>query len=151
LFGSSFATAARCELPSSALTSSNDSTFADVRDSSEVNRMKDSQLPKLRAISLFFLLPGLAGLVLSAILSAHYLSVLPTVPVPEEMRMIPRSIEGTVVYQTEREDRILDLAEGTSVGFFLVGFIVGIVYLEKHSSMLARRAEIAGQKAERAG
>lgn len=117
----------------------------------EENLMKDSQLPKLRGLSLFFLLPGLAGLVLSAVLSAHYLSVLPTTPVPEDMRMTPRNIHGTIVYQTEREDRILDLAEGTSVGFFLVGFVVGIVYLEKHSSMVARRAENAEHETEHAG
>jgi hypothetical protein len=103
--------------------------------------MQDSQLPKLRGLSLFFLLPGLAGLVLSAILSTHYLSILPRSPVPEDMRMTPRNIDGTIVYQTEKEDRLLDLAEGASVGFFLVGSIVGVVYLEKHSDMMARRAE----------
>jgi len=113
--------------------------------------MQDSKLPKLRALSLFFLLPGLAGLVLSAVLSAHYLSILPTLPVPEDMRMTPRNIHGTIVYQTEREDRLLDLAEGTSVAFFLVGFILGIVYLEKHSSMTARLAESAEQTAQNEG
>jgi hypothetical protein len=122
-----------------------------MRDSSEVNLMQDSKLPKLRALSLFFLLPGLAGLVLSAVLSAHYLSILPTLPVPEDMRMTPRNIHGTIVYQTEREDRLLDLAEGTSVAFFLVGFILGIVYLEKHSSMTARLAESAEQTAQNEG
>jgi hypothetical protein len=120
-------------------------------DFSEVNLLQDSKLPGLRALSLFFLLPGLAGLVLSAVLSAHYLSVLPTLPVPQDMRMIPRNIHGTIVYQTEREDRLLNLAEGTSVGFFLVGSILGVVYLEKHSSMMARRAEIAEQIAKNEG
>jgi len=113
--------------------------------------MKNSQLRKLRGLSLFFLLPGLAGLVLSAVISAHYLSVLPSMPVPEEMRMTPRNIHGTIVYQTEQEDRLLNLAEGASVGLFLAGFILGVIYLEKHSSMMALRAENTEQTPEDAG
>jgi hypothetical protein len=110
--------------------------------------MRDSQLSRLRGLSLFFLLPGLAGLVLSAVLSAHYLSVLPTTPVPEDLRMTPRNIHGTIVYQTEREDRLLNLAEGVSVGLFLLGSTLGVVYLEKYSSTMAERAESAAREAK---
>ena len=85
----------------------------------------------LRIISFLFLLSGLAGLFDSAIISTYYLDTLPTMPVPAELRMTPRNIHGTVVYQTEDEGRRLTVIEVTSVGVFLVGLGLGFVYLRK--------------------
>jgi len=107
----------------------------------EVNSLKAAQLATLRFISLLFLLPGLAGLVISAMISTHYLDTMPRWPTPEEMRMTPRNINGTVVYQTEDEDRRLSIAEYSSVGVFVIGLGLGLVYLEKWGAARAHEAE----------
>ena len=103
--------------------------------------MKTSQLVFLRIVALIFLLPGLAGLVVSAMISTHYLETMPRMPAPEELRMTPRNIHGTVVYQTAEEDTRLSLIEYSSVGVFVIGLGLGIVYLEQWSSARAREAE----------
>jgi hypothetical protein len=103
--------------------------------------MKTGQLAALRSFSLLFLLPGLAGLIVSAMISTHYLDTLPQSPAPDEMRMTPRSIHGMVVYQTVEEDRRLSLIEDSSVGVFLVGLALGLVYLEKWGSARSHAAE----------
>lgn len=93
--------------------------------------MDRQQLGWLRFFALLFLLPGIAGLILSAMISTSYVENLPQSPVPTEMRMIPRNIHGTVVYQTQAEDRRLSLMENSSVGVFLVGLSLGLVYFRK--------------------
>jgi hypothetical protein len=93
--------------------------------------MKVAQLAMLRFVALLFLLPGLAGLLISATISTHYLDTLPKLPTPAELRMTPRNIHGTVVYQTIEEDRRLSLLEYGSVGVFVIGLGLGLVYLEK--------------------
>jgi hypothetical protein len=113
--------------------------------------MNASRLRELKFFSLLFLLPGLGGLVLSAVISTQYLQKLPRTPVPEEMRMIPREIHGTVVYQTDGENRALNMAEGISVTVALVGILLSIVYLEKHSSFQARSENKDENAPERAG
>jgi len=103
--------------------------------------MKTAQLATLRFLSLLFLLPGLAGLILSAMLSTHYLDTMPRWPVPDESRMVPRGIHGVTIYQTKEEDQRLNLMEFSSVGVFLTGLGLGLVYLEKWGSLQARQAE----------
>ncbi|MGA2673765.1 MAG: hypothetical protein ABSE99_11110 [Terracidiphilus sp.] len=110
--------------------------------------MNKAQLATLKFFSLLFLLPGLAGLILSAMVSTHYLDILPKGPVPAEMRMTPRNIHGIVVYQTAEEDRKLNLMEYSSVGVFVLGLGLGLVYLEKWSAERAREAEEDGELAE---
>jgi hypothetical protein len=92
-------------------------------------------------ISLTLLLPGLAGLIISAMFSVHYLDTMPKWPSPQELRTVPRNIHGTVVYQTAKEDRELNLMEYSSVGVFLVGLGLGLVYLEKWGARQARVVE----------
>jgi hypothetical protein len=103
--------------------------------------MKAAKLAMLRFFALLFLLPGLAGLIVSAMISTHYLDTLPQSPAPDEMRMTPRSIHGMVVYQTVEEDRKLSLIEDSSVGIFLVGLGLGLVYLEKWGSARSHASE----------
>lgn len=86
---------------------------------------------KLKTCSLLFLLPGLAGLIVSAALSLLYLNTLPRSPDPESLHMFPRSIDGYTVYQTEEEERRLDRVEYASAGLLLVGIVSGLVYMEK--------------------
>ncbi len=100
-----------------------------------------AQLARLRVISLTLLLPGLAGLIISAMFSVHYLDTMPKWPSPQELRTVPRNIHGTVVYQTAKEDRELNLMEYSSVGVFLVGLGLGLVYLEKWGARQARVVE----------
>ena len=97
----------------------------------ELRQVRAAQLSTLRFASLLFLLPGLAGMIVSATISSHYAHTLPTLPHPAEMRMVPRNIHGVVVYQTPEEDRKLNLMEYTSVGVFLVGLGMGCLYLSK--------------------
>jgi hypothetical protein len=103
--------------------------------------MNRQRLSMLRFFSLLFLLPGLAGLLFSAMVSTSYLEKLPRTPEPAQMRMIPRNIHGIVVYQTQDEDRRLTLMEDTSVGVFLVGLTLGLVYLRKWGIVHALGAE----------
>ena len=93
--------------------------------------MNAARLATLKFFALLFLLPGLAGLIVSAMISTHYLDIMPRLPVPEVNRVVPRGIHGTTVYQTPAENRDLDLIEYLSVGVFLVGLGLGVVYLEK--------------------
>ena len=92
--------------------------------------MKAEQKP-LRLISRLLLVASLAGLVISAMVSTYYLEILPRTPIAGELRMTPRSIHGTLVYQTELEDRRLTIMEDTSAGVFLIGLGLGLVYLRK--------------------
>jgi hypothetical protein len=99
------------------------------------------QLRTLRFVALLFLLPGLAGLLIAASFSTRYTQSLPRGPVPSEMRMIPRNIYGVIVYQTTEEDRRLSAMEYTSVGVFVVGLGLGLVYLHKWGIAYAISAE----------
>ena len=103
--------------------------------------MKAAQLATLRFLSLLFLLPGLAGLIVSAMISTHYLDAMPRWPVLEDNRVVPRGIHGIVVYQTPEEDQKLTIIEYSSVSIFLVGLGMGLVYLEKWGSAQARASE----------
>jgi hypothetical protein len=103
--------------------------------------MKAGQLATLRFFSLLFMLPGLAGLVISAVISTHYMDTLPRWPNPESMRIVPRNINRSVVYQTQEEDRRLDLLEYSSVGVFVIGLSMGLVYLEKWGGFRAQELE----------
>jgi hypothetical protein len=88
----------------------------------------------LKFFALLFILPGLGGLVFSAMVSTDYLENLPRSPVTNEQRTTPRNVHGVVVYQTVQEDARLSVMEYSSVSVFLVGLLLGIVYLEKWSS-----------------
>lgn len=103
--------------------------------------MKIMRLATLRIVSLAFLMPGLAGLVVSAVISTNYLDTLPRTPIPSELRMTPRNIHGIEVYQTPEENQQLNLIEFSSVGIFLVGLTLGVVYLEKWAAARARAGE----------
>jgi hypothetical protein len=103
--------------------------------------MKPKQLRTLKAVSLALILPGLAGLIISAMLSVHYLDTMPRWPSPDELRTVPRNIHGILVYQTVEEDRKLDLMEYSSVGVFAAGLVLGLVYLEKWGARQARATE----------
>ncbi|MEI9970176.1 MAG: hypothetical protein WDM87_16735 [Terracidiphilus sp.] len=103
--------------------------------------MKTAGLATLKFFALLFLLPGLAGLIVSAMISTHYLDTMPRWPAPEVNRVVPRGIHGTTVYQTPAEDRDLNLIEGASVGVFLVGLLLGVVYLEQWGALQSRLAE----------
>jgi hypothetical protein len=93
--------------------------------------MNRSKLVRLKAIALTLMLPGLAGLITSAMISVHYLDSMPKFASPQELRTVPRSIDGVVIYQTVAEDRNLDLIEYSSVAVVLTGLAFGFVYLEK--------------------
>jgi uncharacterized membrane protein len=107
----------------------------------EVNRMKTAQLATLKFFALLFILPGLAGLIVSAMISTHYLDTMPRSPVIQELRTVPRNIHGTVVYQTEKEDRKLNEIEYGSVGVVLIGLVLGLTYLEKWGAAQVQDAD----------
>ena len=99
------------------------------------------KLAALKFFALLFLLPGLAGLIISAMISTHYLDTMPKWPVPEQYRIVPRGIHGTTIYQTPEENRNLNVIEYTSVGIFVTGFVIGLIYLEKWGSLQSRAGE----------
>jgi hypothetical protein len=108
--------------------------------------MSRVNLTVLKFFALLFLLPGLGGLVFSAMVSTDYLENLPRFPAPAEQRLTPRNVHGVVVYQTVQEDERLSAMEYTSVSVFLVGLLLGIVYLEKWST--ARQLELEAEMLE---
>jgi hypothetical protein len=110
-------------------------------EGSEVDIVRSKQLRMLRAVSLALLLPGLAGLIVSAMFSVHYLDTMPRWPSPEDLRTVPRNIHGILVYQTAAEDKKLDLMEYSSVGVFVLGLGLGLVYLEKWGARQVRLTE----------
>ena len=63
---------------------------------------------------ILFLLPGLAGLIVSAMISTHYLDSMPRWSVVAENRVVPREIHGIVVYQTEEEVVIQSTVAGVT-------------------------------------
>ena len=97
----------------------------------EVYAMKPSRLATFKTAALILMLPGLAGLVISAMISGDYLDTMPKWPSPQQHRIVPRDIHGILIYQTEAEDRRLDVVEYSSIGVFLVGLTLGLVYLKK--------------------
>jgi hypothetical protein len=103
--------------------------------------MKAARLATLKFFALLFILPGLAGLIVSSMISTHYLDTMPRWPAPEVNRVVPRGIHGTTVYQTPAEDRDLNLVEGASVGIFLIGLALGVVYLERWGALQSRLAD----------
>lgn len=103
--------------------------------------MRAVQLATLKFCALLFLLPGLGGLIVSAMVSTHYLETLPKMPAPEQNRIVPRGIHGITIYQTAQEDRNLNIMEYSSVGVFSIGLILGLVYLEKWGAAQTRAAE----------
>jgi hypothetical protein len=103
--------------------------------------MKTARLTTLKFFALLFILPGLAGLIVSATISTHYLEIMPRQPAAEELRIVPRNIHGTVVYQTEQEDQMLNEMEYGSVGVFLIGLVLGLTYLEKWGAAQVQNAE----------
>ena len=112
--------------------------------------MKTSQLRMLKFFAVLFLLPGLAGLIASAMVSTHYADALPRWPAPEQNRIIPRGIDGITVYQTAREDHTLTLMEFGSVSIFGIGLVLGLIYLEKWGSRQSQLAEEERQLANHA-
>lgn len=110
--------------------------------------MKAAQLATLKFFALLLLLPGLAGLIVSAVISTHYLEVMPRGPVFVDGRIVPREIHGIVVYQTEEENHRLNLIEYSSVGVFVAGLALGLFYLEKWGSMQVRSGEEETEFAE---
>lgn len=106
------------------------------------------RLAALRFFALLFLLPGLAGLIVSAMISTHYLDTMPKRAVLEQHRIVPRGIHGTTVYQTPKENRELNVIEYTSVGIFLTGLVIGLIYMEKWGSMQSRAGEEESELAE---
>jgi hypothetical protein len=97
--------------------------------------MRATWLATLKFFALVFLLAGLAGLIASAAISTHYVVVMPPKPAPEKLRVIPRSIHGVTVYQTAKENSLLNTWEYTSVGIFLVGLTLSAIYMEQWGSM----------------
>ena len=106
------------------------------------------RLAALKLFALLFLLPGLAGLIVSAMISTHYLATMPRWPVMEQHRFVPRGIHGTTIYQTPEENRNLNVIEYTSVGIFLTGLVIGVIYLEKWGSMQSRAGVEESELAE---
>lgn len=93
--------------------------------------MRNTQIPRLKSFALAFILPGLAGLMLASTISTYYMNALPKFPDPQSLHMIPRNVDGYTVYQTENEDRMLSLVENGSGGLFLIGLVMGLVYMQK--------------------
>jgi uncharacterized membrane-anchored protein YitT (DUF2179 family) len=113
--------------------------------------MNTAKLSVLRFFALLFILPGLAGLIVSAMISTHYLDTMPRSPIMGEGRVVPRDIHGIVVYQTAQENRQLNLIEYTSVGVFVLGLGLGLVYLEKWGSLQVASGEEDNELAENHG
>jgi hypothetical protein len=103
--------------------------------------MEDTGVSNLRLLALCFLLPGLAGLILSSMISVSYLENLPKMPDPPSMHVRPRLIHDVTVYQTAAEDRRLDMIEYSSTTVFVIGLGLSLVYLKKWGIVRALEGE----------
>lgn len=103
--------------------------------------MKPAQLATLKFFSLLFLLPGLAGLISAVMMSTHYRDTLPRWPAPEQMRYVPRNIDGTGVYPDGAGRPAADGCRRRLGGDFAIGPGLGLVYLEQWGAAQAREAE----------
>jgi hypothetical protein len=83
--------------------------------------------------------------------STNYMDTLPKSPAPEELRTTPRNINGYVVYQTVEEDQRLTFLEYTSMGVFVIGLGLGLVYFEKWGNYRSREAEEDNELSENLG
>lgn len=99
--------------------------------------MTNTVLKKLRALALLFLFPGLAGLLASASLDTFYFQNSPQMADMPTGHILPHEIHGLTVYLTPDQDHKLRLWEYGSVGIFLVGMLLGVVYLERWAAMRA--------------
>ncbi len=113
--------------------------------------IKRTNLSILKFFALLFLLPGLGGLVFSAMVSTDYLEKMPKSPAPTEQRTIARNVHGVLIYQTAAEDQRLSAMEYGSVSVFLVGLLLGIVYLEKWSTVRQTETRMDTDLLEEAG
>ena len=103
--------------------------------------MEASGISNLKLLALCFLLPGLAGLVVSSMISVSYLETLPKTPDPQTMRMTPRLIHDVTIYQTTAEDRRLDVVEYSSTTIFIIGLGLSLVYFRKWGTARAIEGE----------
>jgi hypothetical protein len=87
------------------------------------------------------LLPGLAGLIISSMISVSYVQSLPKMPDPPTMRMTPRLIHEVTVYQTEAENRRLEIIEDSTTTVFFIGLGLSLVYLRKWGTARALEGE----------
>jgi hypothetical protein len=106
--------------------------------------MSSGGLAALKAFASTLILPGVAGLIYSAVLSGYYLDAMPQLPVPQQQRTFPRSIHGIVVYQTAAEDRKMSLIEYSSFGAFALGLVLGLLHMEKAGSQTSEFEEEDG-------
>ncbi len=98
-------------------------------------------LPLLQFFALLFLIPGVFGLVVSAIITTNYADTLPRVPDPSTMRIVPRDIHGVTVFQTTEEDHALRDVEYGALGLFIVGIALSVVYIERRYTVLQSPVE----------
>jgi hypothetical protein len=85
----------------------------------------------IRHLSVALLVPGIAGMIWAGAIRANYLDTLPKHPVFEQMRVVPRTIGGTVIYQTDEEGALLTRLDIASGAIFMAGAFLGIVYLRR--------------------
>jgi len=100
----------------------------------------------LRFFALLFLLPGLAALVANAMLSTRYFDTMPREP--QEMRTVPHTLNGQVVYLTEHDDRQLNDLRYYGLRSFLLGMALGVLYLGAMATSLERWHNSEGYEAE---
>lgn len=93
--------------------------------------VKVDRMASLRLAALCFMFPGLAGSIISSMISVSYLANLPKLPDPQQMRMTPREIHRITVYQTLEEKRQVNEIEYSSSAIFIVGLALSPVYLRK--------------------
>jgi len=98
-------------------------------------------LTLMKRLALVLLLPGLGGLIVSAMISVHCLATMPQMPDLEAGRVVPRAIHGTTVYQTPQEDRRLNILEYASAGVASLGLAFSMVFLAKWGAAQARSVD----------
>ena len=103
--------------------------------------MRNANMAKLELTALCFLLPGLAGLMISSMTSISYLENMPRLPDPPTIRVTPRLIHDVTVYQTAVEDRRLDIIDYSSTTVFAIGLGLSLVYLRKYGIAPATESE----------
>jgi hypothetical protein len=92
----------------------------------------------VRLCALWVLVPGLAALVGDAALSTHYFDTRSRQPQPALERIVPRTLNGDVVYITRHEDQQLDFLRYYGLRGFAIGIGLGLLYLGGLATQLER-------------
>src|SRR4051794_23336211 len=100
-----------------------------------VNRLEipTRYLGSIKRLAAIFLIPSMMGFALFVALEVRFHSACPNKPEPKTKRVIPRQMNGRVVYLRRKEDLLLTAVETGSIVLLILGTAIGIAFVSQTS------------------